>query len=249
MRRGMNPEMICNEENEVIGISLDADFCSEHEWGIKGIKAALGIPLTCETEDSLGIKARATTVFNEEDFFFEQRDSGICLTFESHRYDKLGWNNRSLKLDDAKDVVAAWDKKSFGVVVSNKDQEFMLALYEAFGNMDVAIWKGSSEAFKSGGLYIFIVSRIPEDIKQQMFDSDLGYFRLKKATEATNIREILKEAGKDFFALRPRWTDGNESKGLEFFLNPKEQDKYNTGWFTLDELLEWAQDRGPVIKQ
>ena len=45
MRRGREGKIWKSEETgEVIAITLGADFCSEHEWGIKGIKRILGIP-------------------------------------------------------------------------------------------------------------------------------------------------------------------------------------------------------------
>jgi hypothetical protein len=44
MRRGREGKIWRSEETgEVIAVSLGADFCAEHEWGIKGIKRLLGM--------------------------------------------------------------------------------------------------------------------------------------------------------------------------------------------------------------
>lgn len=44
MRRGREGKIWKSEETgEVIAITLGADYCSEHEWGIKGIKSLLGM--------------------------------------------------------------------------------------------------------------------------------------------------------------------------------------------------------------
>lgn len=36
-----NYDFIVNDKEEIVAISLGADFCSEHEWGIKGLKKNL----------------------------------------------------------------------------------------------------------------------------------------------------------------------------------------------------------------
>lgn len=33
-----------------------------------------------------------------------------------------------------------------------------------------------------------------------------------------------------------------------FWLNPMNQKKYNHGWFTIEELQQWAKDNGPIVK-
>ena len=40
----------------------------------------------------------------------------------------------------------------------------------------------------------------------------------------------------------------DDTGNLRFFLNPREQNRYNHGWFSLEELKAWAGDTGPIIK-
>jgi hypothetical protein len=35
--------------------------------------------------------------------------------------------------------------------------------------------------------------------------------------------------------------------GIKFWLNPTEQDLYRPGWYTIDELIAWTHDTGPVM--
>jgi len=32
-----------------------------------------------------------------------------------------------------------------------------------------------------------------------------------------------------------------------FWLNPTEQHKYNFGWFNIEDLTDWASDKGKII--
>ena len=58
---------------------------------------------------------------------------------------------------------------------------------------------------------------------------------------------ILKEAGKSYYGLAADWTNG-EGSGIKYFLNPKEQDIYQWGWYSLQDLLDWCKDEGKILK-
>jgi hypothetical protein len=34
---------------------------------------------------------------------------------------------------------------------------------------------------------------------------------------------------------------------IRFWLNPTDQVQYQSGWYTIDELLQWSRNSGPVI--
>jgi hypothetical protein len=58
------------------------------------------------------------------------------------------------------------------------------------------------------------------------------------------VKLALQDQGKEWHSLeRWQWMDG----GIKFWLNPNEQDIYNSGWFTIDELIAWTHDTGPVM--
>ena len=76
-----------------------------------------------------------------------------------------------------------------------------------------------------------------------LYDVDKEDYELQKAVDKTKIVETLKKANKEYYALEPRFFDGV----LKFWLNPKEQSKYNYGWFTVDELLLWTKNEGPIM--
>src|SRR5689334_9240133 len=58
------------------------------------------------------------------------------------------------------------------------------------------------------------------------------------------VKLALQDQGKEWHSLeRWQWMDG----GIKFWLNPNEQDLYNSGWFTIDDLIAWSHDTGPVM--
>jgi hypothetical protein len=58
------------------------------------------------------------------------------------------------------------------------------------------------------------------------------------------VKVTLHDQGKEWYSLeRWQWMDG----GIKFWLNPNDQDIYRTGWFTIDELIAWTHDAGPVM--
>src|SRR3546814_19195425 len=78
--------------------------------------------------------------------------------------------------------------------------------------------------------------------------------------EATGIKEKIDAlpvhygslAMKRYFALCPKWTSPGLIEGrttahpVIFFLNPAQQDKNNHGWYTVEELEQWLDGKGPV---
>lgn len=58
------------------------------------------------------------------------------------------------------------------------------------------------------------------------------------------VKLTLQDQGKTWLSLeRWQWMNG----GIKFWLNPSEQDIYHAGWFTIDDLIAWVHDTGPVI--
>ena len=89
--------------------------------------------------------------------------------------------------------------------------------------------------------------------KAEMLARDEDARRLQTTAEKTGIAKKLKKAGLGWYALKPAWRDFfkdpvyRSKYKVIFFLNPEEQDKYNSGWFTVEELLQWIKGKGPVM--
>ena len=60
------------------------------------------------------------------------------------------------------------------------------------------------------------------------------------------IKTVLNDQGKNWRSLeRWQWMDGQ----IRFWLNPTDQVQYQSGWYTIDELMQWARNYGPVLMQ
>ena len=158
--------------------------------------------------------------------------------------DISGWELYTYRLEE-KGITTAWDEKSFAILVTDKYKDELKELYEAFLNLDVAVGIAPSEAFKNGGLKFCIKSRLPEETIQAIKDDDLDYIALQEAAEKTGIKKILEKAKCRYYALSPRWKD-DDKKEVIFWLNPMEQDKNNFGWFTVEDLKDWAKGKGKI---
>ncbi|MHB8483794.1 MAG: hypothetical protein ACYDBV_13870 [Nitrospiria bacterium] len=250
MRRALMEQQLITEGETIIGINLGFDFCAEHEWGIKGLIRRFGIPGTDEPEN-FGIKGRTITYCDPDQMFFAQKKLKACLTFEPYSKPE-GWNHRAFKPSFMSDssLITAWSEDSFGIIVEGKQQiAWLKELYEAFKRLDVAIGLGiNPNPFSRGGLVILIASKFSTEAQKQCFESDRSHFELTRAFKETGIEELLKAAGKKSFSLRPDWIDRSEGT-IRFWLNPYDQQKDNWGWFTLEELKLWVENKGPIPKQ
>jgi len=58
------------------------------------------------------------------------------------------------------------------------------------------------------------------------------------------IKVTLRDQGKEWWSLETwQWMEGE----IRFWLNPKEQDLYNAGWFSIDDLIAGANEVGPIV--
>src|SRR5262245_53880433 len=58
------------------------------------------------------------------------------------------------------------------------------------------------------------------------------------------VKAALRDQHKDWHSLeRWQWMEGE----IRFWLNPVDQDLYNTGWFSIDDLIAWTHDMGAVM--
>lgn len=267
MRRGYDGDFLTDGDN-LVGVSLGSDFTSEHEWGIKKLLKNFGIN---RNESQFGIEARKITKipdrlihsakkdesylilphdtysekFTEENIWVKKKQHG-CISSELNLYKPRNIPNREPEL--GKTFVTAWDSETFGIHVKGEDfQKKLEKIYQAFLVKDIAIWLGGHDnPFQNSGLILGIASQVPKIHKQTMYDSDKDYFELKQSASATGLEDFLKKAGKGFFSLSPKWKD-KETKTIHWWLNPLEQQIYNSGWFSEEDLRLWVEDKGPVM--
>jgi len=260
MRRGRNSGLLKNPSGQLMGINLGADYCAEHEWGIKELRKMFKMD-----ENALGIAKRTITALPESKAWGSEVSRSLVRLVETKTKSVLlvgdyctreDWDMKRSELSGYGNdmLVTAWDEKSFGInATTEKDRAAVKEIYNAMMNKDLAIWLGGGGVFENAGLVLVIVSRIPKESTQMLHDADVGRIKLNEASEATGIAMKLEATGKRYYALSPKWKrDVNSIAQTKFnvvyWLNPMDQDNNNFGWFTVEQLEEWAQGKGPVLK-
>ena len=260
MRRTYNSQFIFNEDGTFVGLNLGADYCAEHEWGIRDLEDTFGI-----NRNLVGIKSRTIQKLPDSMRTLEFQYRGIKyigLLCHSYSY----YNNLDKKrlkeylptpFEHTKDCDfdAVWDEQGFAVVLPISEREKFNDIMKAIENKNLAIFvQGSKNPFGRGGLVLLIVDRLPKKYTDDMENADKDYIALLKAVKDTRIEEKLKKANLKYFALSPRWVKDMKMDGIQtkykviFFLNPREQSKYNAGWVTVEDLLDWIKGKGRIIR-
>lgn len=256
MRKGFNNKKIITDlDGTFIGISLGYDFCSEHEWGIKGINSILGV-----NRSKLGIKGRIITK-NDCVTYKEEGEIALLLVESS-------WRNEHVKDKSIKDslphdlyipeknskepINCAWDNESFGIV---GPVVYLRVLKEAFDKKDIVVAKISDSvpAFSKTSLSVCIASKLPKEALEEMYQVDKSAKDLIKYEEKigmTKLKKKAKEKGKYWTALSPKWIcyeDSIERKELKkardtnfdimYWVNYGDNETY--GWFSVEKIKQW----------
>lgn len=170
---------------------------------------------------------------------------------EAKHSDATFWGDYNTKesFHEKSNVVSSWSSDGgFAIHVRGQENvDRLKELHQAFLNKDVAVGLGVSLGFRRSGPSLVRVSSLTEEEHKAVESSLADHARLMADVKKSGIEELLRAAGKGWYALSPRWADHKNEKDLEFFLNPMEQRKYAFGYFTVDELQQWAKEEGPVV--
>lgn len=275
MRAGMKPEWLVVGDT-MIGISLGADYCAEHEWGIGQLKHTLGIDGAKARYSRERVQytkphglPRRTITRHEAVKMFEHDNKAALVCYDSYwfgRFEEYASKHGIAKamkeslpseLRPGRELSAAWDEGSFGIYGEGVNAARIKELAKAFESNNIAIWIGGTAipVFENGGLVVAIADRIPAENVEMLRDSDVKAEELQKASDATGIIKRLEAAKRTFFACSPRWLSkefkpqGKDKKSAHpviYWLNPTEQDENNYGYFTVEELDQWIAGTGPI---
>ena len=271
MRSGTQNAELVIEDGEFVGINLGWDFTAEHEWGIKYLVRDFGIRGVSRKKgfftkhDVTGVYARAITKVSEYLVLLE-KDDATYLIYQDWFSPKYALTDETPKDELDRIVYAygdhklqtAWDSKSFGVrVIGDELRNQLKELYAAFQNKDIMIAMGGRQAFGNAGLNLIIASKLPESFDKELIEADVDGLNMIDAAEATGIKKRLENAGRRHYALSPSWatsiksTKDGEIKtkhSVIFWLNPMDQHLYNFGWLTVEDLEDWIEGKGKIVK-
>jgi len=265
-----------DDNKQMIAINLGADFTAEHEWGIKDLYRTLGVE---NDEKVLGIdRYRVNNPNMDQIVIIEENKNNaalICLKYQcdmkylaGQKLDKISSGELSMYGDA--ELATAWDGGSFGIRVKKPvNIKRLKRIYKAIQDKDAAVWLGGGHVFQNAGLVIGIISAIPQRLKDQMHEAHVDSAKLKVASDNTGIKakiDALNDAYNEkhkgdfraawdmpcgYYALSPAWLQDKSKSAhpVHYWLNPREQKKNYYGWYTVEELEQWMEGKGPVIER
>lgn len=235
---------IRDQDNNAVGISFGYDFTAEHEEGIKGLLEAfdVGKPTGLFKKKLMGVDKRRMK-FNKGLSYGSLGDVSY-LSFTESRSGR--WLDAILK--DAQDQldrghtdpVTYWGKNEF--LIASKDHDAVSAI-EKFITSGDALITLSPESL-GVGLVIHSINNLPAQVKTGMMLADEKAERLDVAVKKEDAAGMLEKHGKKYFALSPSWN--KDESGVIYWLNPYEQSRNNSGWYTFNELKQWTEGTGPI---
>jgi len=291
MRRGSDNGWLVSDNGVFMGVNLGADFCAEHEWGVRDLRIILGVPGAAEEDryaehkkadygGVYGIERRRCKTPNKDCIALKEDGDTLNLIVArpytlknllEHPLDNPHYGE--WRFHDKQEMATAWCENSLIVRVKGEANfKKLRQIHDALLRGECAIWLGGGGVFKNAGLCIAIISTITKDNLKVMHDADVDREKLNRADEKTGIKKKIEEAndhwqkmqevesgrscyGKKwgFYALSPRWAGKEEKKKTKhpvvYWLNPMEQDVNNYGCFTVEELEQWLEGKGPIPKE
>jgi hypothetical protein len=265
-----------DENNQMIACNLGADFTAEHEWGIKELYQTLGVK---NDKNVMGIdRYRICEPKMDNIVLIEENKNNvalICLHYQCDMKYLVGQTldkmfHGELTMRGESELATAWDGKSFGIRVKRPvNIKRIKRLYDTIKNKEAAIWLGGGGVFQNAGLVIGLINAIPENLKQQMYEAHVDTKKLYDASDKTGIKakiDALNEAHqkkyKDdfntywrtpfgYYSLKPGWISDKSKSDYPviYWLNPREQEKNQSGWYTVEQLEQWIEGKGPVVEK
>lgn len=246
---------IIEENGTPVGIRLGYDFTAEHEWGSHPLFQRIGILAESsqliedylirngkeieliETTISKAHVGILQTIDEYKKIFGVKKENPVCDDLEgSVKYEIKNKHKDFIK--------AAWCEKSFQIIVGGYHIPFLRELHKAILEKNAVLFFSGDHFWNKSGLTLCIFDRIPADAIKQGHDSKKEHDKISRMVKKSKIVEKLKKAKCEYYTLSPKLEDGN----LKFWLNPKQQNKYNAGWMTIEDLQDWIVGKGRILK-
>lgn len=258
MRRcGKSPEFVVHN-NEFLGIILPSDCCAEHERGCDKLLKLFGINKYEPTEGPFGLERRKATKSPSGKLLYGKHNDMAALTvgFSIFNGENL-FDSLPICLKhfpkSSNLIDGAWNDYSFGLIVRGDNINKLQYLYNQIEASNIVIFQSTNwHDYRSQGLVIAFANTFPKIDSDNFLKSDKDKMRLYKTLRNSGIVNKLERSRKEYFSLTPAWCKDHERKNTKYdivlWLNPRDQFAYNYGWFTVEDIEQWINNKGPVVK-
>jgi len=247
-----NATLLYDDNNNLIGINLSADSTSEHEWGIKKLRAKFN----CTQEKDGLLAAKITKDASIIGSFIKDNIKWFFITSstdfigaDSHEYSWYTQTDETSKTQ----MKCGWDERNFAVICNN--EEVILKLKSFFEKNDVFITLGGGHVFENAGLILVQASSIPKETIKQTINATKEHHKAKDTLQTSKAFKLLKVKEKEWKTMFPftwhtPWSYiALSPHGTQYWLNPQSQDILHWGHISLQDIEDWANEKeGTIIK-
>lgn len=255
-------KILVTNEDKIIGINLGYDFIKEHDNGVQKMRNFFNIEFFDMGENGYKIKKQNLNNHLLFDSIIIDESKCYCLLFSTKEFktdtltEDIILNNDLYPFDDIFDkedelypgLFTSWSSGAFGILAKEEYLGYLENLLVALKDGDMLLDPHTENFFPDNGLTLCIASRTPEFIKEEISKQDLSDLKLIYEFEGCGIKNILRQANCKYTQLTPKWKD-EENKIMSFYLCPKDTISYNAGWYTYEDLMDWSQGKGNIIKK
>ena len=235
----------CTPIFHAAGVRHPHNSYAEHEWGIEELLSVLGVPsphLRADENPEFGLGRHCIAATQALRFV------GDTLTSEPES--EYGYATRL-------PTETCWSQSGFAVIAKTPEQKKMLETIKAESTRGgLAVVYGTfpgvvdAKGHVVSGLHLIVGSLVKrKDLKS--FENDhRQLFQVRKRwvdAGGEKAAQACKKAGKNWYSLGSCYSENAEGTQTTW-LNPQEQHLYRAGWFTVQDLRDWAQNKGKIIK-
>lgn len=230
-------------DGRLVGLSLGTSFSPDHMYGIHDMRDAFDVPRTVVEQgvpDEPMFGAAVRQIRHNAAVMIKDGDRHII----GHTRGNPDYLAHLAQLGQVDDFDAYWHMSGFALVT--RDAGLAERVWNAFQTLDVMFITGEvSMLGAESGLNMLFVSECPQNLLDDMWESDRQAHMARQQMEESGIRDELASADVCYQMLMPKLHDGQ----LVFFFQASEPDIHNSGWFSIEELRQLCRGEGPIIKK
>lgn len=276
MRRGRDGEVWKDEEGKLIAVNLGADFCAEHEWGVKNLKMKLNIP------EKESVNLEMSSLDHIKKFFGIKQPVGLeTRTMKSNFKLQTNLTEKPVSYTSTdyktkkKTTFKFWGITTYKPWSGEIDWKGYVGWYDPERNAFISHWDESDfmilsedkslvqelyDAFDRGDIAVWIGGSGPfqnggltlaiASRLPQDFREDMS----KKDLDHIELQKASFKTGihEKLKTANKRYFAlsprwaNEEKKEVTFWLNPMDQQNNNFGWYSAKDLEEWIEGNGPI---
>ena len=155
---------------------------------------------------------------------------------------------RYFNKDSKRDNEAAWNSFGFCFLTKNKENS-LIEIYNQIKECNIIVYQTKGYGFRNNNLVIMIHNAVPDSISKEIKEYDENEKKLFSASLKTKIYE--KVSKHRYNSLLPVWNKNKlkTEHDVVFFLIPTDNKKYNYGTFTVENIEDWLNEKGPIVKE